>query len=72
MRNVVCIKIMEIVDLFVVEIYGDGSFFFGEIIYGDVYLKINEELIFREICIEFYGEVKVFWIEVLRKKRFGM
>ena len=50
---------MEIVDLFAVEIYGDGSFYPGEIIYGDVYLKTNEELTLREIRIEFYGEAKV-------------
>jgi len=63
---------MEIIDLFAVEIYGDGSFSPGEIIYGDVYLKTNEELTLREIRIEFYGEAKVFWTEAPRKKRLGM
>ena len=63
---------METVDLFAVEIYGDGSFSPGEIIYGDVYLKTNEELTLREIRIEFYGEAKVFWTEAPRKKRLGM
>lgn len=63
---------METIDLFAVEIYGDGSFSPGEIIYGDVYLKTNEELTLREIRIEFYGEAKVFWTEAPRKKRLGM
>lgn len=59
---------MESIELFVVEIYGDGCFYLGDVVYGDVYLKINEELMVREICIEFYGEVKVLWFEVVRKK----
>ncbi|KAJ7372511.1 hypothetical protein OS493_019020 [Desmophyllum pertusum] len=63
---------METIELFAVEIYGDGSFYPGEVIYGDVYLKTNEELTVREIRIELYGEAKVFWSEAARKKRLGM
>lgn len=63
---------MDIIELFAVEIYGDGSFYPGEYIYGDVYLKTNEELTLREIRVEFYGEAKVFWTEAARKKRLGM
>ena len=66
---------METVELFAVEIYGDGSFYPGEVIYGDVYLKTNEELTLREIRIEFYGEAKAFWTEAAgsrRRKRLGV
>lgn len=67
---------METIDLFFVEIYGDGRFYPGEVIYGDVYLKTNDELTLREIRIEFYGEAKVFWAEATRtgriRKRLGM
>lgn len=66
---------METIDLFAVEIYGDGSFYPGEVIYGDVYLKTNEELTLREIRVEFYGEAKVYWTEAARsgrRKRLGM
>lgn len=66
---------METIDLFAVEIYGDGSFYPGEVIYGDVYLKTNEELTVREIRLEFYGEAKVLWTEAARsgrRKRLGM
>lgn len=62
---------MEIIELFAVEIYGEGSFHPGDFVYGDVYLKTNEELTLREIRIEFYGEAKVFWLEAARKKRLG-
>ena len=61
---------MEPIELFAVEIYSDGSFHPGEVIYGDVYLKTNEKLTLREIRIEFYGEAKVFWTEVARSGRF--
>jgi len=66
---------METIELFAVEIYGDGSFYPGEVIYGDVYLKTNEELTIREIRLEFYGEAKVLWTEAARsgrRKRLGM
>lgn len=67
---------METIELFGVEIYGDESFHAGDVIYGDVYLKTNEELTLREIRIEFYGEAKVYWTEVARsgriRKRPGM
>ena len=35
---------MESIELFAVEIYGDGCFYPGDVVYGDVYLKTNEEL----------------------------
>lgn len=62
---------MESIELFAVEIYGDGCFYPGDVVYGDVYLKTNEELTVREIRIEFYGEAKVSWSEAARKKRLG-
>lgn len=74
-KYVTRIGIMETIDLFAVEIYGDGSFYPGEVIYGDVYLKTNEELTLREIRVEFYGEAKVYWTEAARsgrRKRLGM
>lgn len=75
LKDVIFIEIMDIINLFVVEIYGDGSFYLGEVIYGDVYLKVIDELILWEICVEFYGEVKVNWIEIVKfgrvRKRLG-
>lgn len=67
---------MGTVDLFAVEIYRDGCFHPGEVIYGDVYLRTTEEVTLREIRIEFYGEANVNWTETARsgivKKRLGL
>lgn len=60
---------MDIINLFAVEIYGDGSFHPGEVIYGDVYLKATDELTLREIRVEFYGEAKVNWTETAKSGR---
>lgn len=62
---------METIELFAVEIYGNGRYYPGEVIYGDVFLKTNEELTLREIRVEFYGEAKVYWTEAARPSRWS-
>lgn len=67
---------MGTIDLFAVEIYGDGCFHPGDVIHGDVYLSTTEKVTLREIRIEFYGEAKVNWTETTRsgrvRKRLGL
>ncbi|PFX33067.1 Arrestin domain-containing protein 3 [Stylophora pistillata] len=49
------------VDFFRVVFQGDKSTFFpGEVIYGNVNVKVNSELKLRGIRVEFHGEAKVF------------
>lgn len=69
--NVTCTESMETIELFAVEIYGNGRYYPGEVIYGDVFLKTNEELTLREIRVEFYGEAKVYWTEAARPSRWS-
>lgn len=69
--NVTSTGNMETIELFAVEIYGNGRYYPGEVIYGDVFLKTNEELTLREIRVEFYGEAKVYWSEAARPSRWS-
>lgn len=69
--NVTSTGNMETIELFAVEIYGNGRYYPSEVIYGDVFLKTNEELTLREIRVEFYGEAKVYWTEAARPSRWS-